>query len=88
MLKIPKMGETQYSHLQQASGTVVDILATTGVQQGDQAAMLLWNLALHPVLCRVKHSKQLLQGSPGPWREIITLLRQVIHKHDQPGMPS
>ena len=58
------MGETQYSHLQQASGTVVDILATTGVQQGDQAAMLLWNLALHPVLCRVKHSKQLLQGSP------------------------
>jgi len=64
MLKIPKMGETQ---LQQASGTVVDILATTGVQQGDQAAMLLWNLALHPVLCRVKHSKQLLQGSPVWW---------------------
>jgi hypothetical protein len=34
----------------QASWTLVDILATTGVQQGDPATILLWNLAFRPVI--------------------------------------
>ena len=37
-------------HRCKASGTLVDILATTGLQQGDTATMLLWNLAFRPVI--------------------------------------
>ena len=40
-------------HCSHASATLLDILNMTGVQQGDVIASHLWNLGMHPILCRV-----------------------------------